>query len=349
MLKINFDVSGLSGNSLTGIATYSTNLIKALQSESSLDISGSYRISRLKNRKNIAHNSNLKNIFPLLPIFNPKIDIFHGPDFWVPSFGRFKKVVTIHDLTFYQEGLYDVKFAAYFQKRLENMLLKAKPDHIIVDSDFIKNEFSERFPAFRDEVSTVYLGADHFEEILPTKPLYDFPYITTIGMISKRKNIEKLCCAFDIISKKNKDLKLIICGGLGSEGILIKETILKLNLTKNIIFTGYVTNESAQNIIQNAQFLVFPSLYEGFGIPILEAMAMKVPVLTSNFGAMKEISGDAAFFSDSTNIDSLYEAMNELLNNQNLKNSLIKKGENRFLEFTWKKCAYNTSLVYKKV
>lgn len=349
MKKINFDVSGLSGNNLTGIATYSTNLIKALQKDNSLEISGSYRISRYKNRKNITKNSNIKNIFPLLPFFNPKIDIFHGPDFWVPNYGNFKKVVTIHDLTFYQEGLYDLKYASYFQKRLENMLLKSNPDHIIVDSDFIKNEFSERFPTFRDKVSTVYLGADHFEEIYNRKPIYDFPYITTIGMISKRKNIEKLCQSFDLLSKKNKEIKLVICGGLGSEGIKIKEEILRLNLTSNIIFTGYVSNSEAQNIVKNAQFLVFPSLYEGFGLPLLEAMAMEIPVLTSNFGAMKEISGNAAYYVDSKNTDLLFEKMNELLNNESLKKDLIAKGKNRFLEFTWKKCANNTNLVYNMV
>ncbi len=350
MLKVNFDVSGLRGPQLTGIANYTKNLISTFQKESELQLSGTYRLSRFKYRNDIKKFLKLDNISPLLPLFSNKIDVFHGTDFWVPNFGTFKKVVTIHDLTFYHEDLYDTNFTKYFQQRLENMLKIAKPDHIIVVSDFIKNEFLERFPAFENQVSTIYHGADHFErQEMDLKPMYDFPYIATIGMISKRKNIENLCKSFALLEQTFPDLKLIICGASGTEGTEIIKKIKENKLAKNIIFTGHISDEVAFNTIKNAQMLVFPSLYEGFGFPILEAMSLGVPVVCSDFGAMKEISGNAALCANVTNIEVFSEAMKSILSNNTLKNDLIQKGIQRFKKFTWQQCAKETHLVYSNL
>lgn len=349
-MKINFDVSGLNGNELTGIGTYTKNLINTLSNDSTLDLTGSYRISRIKNRKEIFKNTELPNIYPLLPYLNNKYDIFHGPDFWVPSLGKFKKIVTLHDLTFYHEDLYNPNLAKYFQAKIEKMLFKAKPDHIIVVSDFIKNEFLERFPVFRNCVTRIYHGADHFNQLENHKRVFDFPYIVNVGVVVKRKNILSIFHSFKIVSKKMPDLRLVICGATNNEeGIAIRNEIENSAISEKIIFTSYLPKEKLQNIISNAEAMIFPSLYEGFGFTILEAMMLKTPVIASNLGVMKEIGLDSVLLVNTKNIEEIAESILYLLNNSTLKEELILKGSLRANEFTWQKCANETKQIYQNI
>ncbi len=349
-MKVNIDVSGLNGQKLTGVGVYVVNLIKALQAIKEIKLSASYRISRIKYRKAIQEKVDISLRVPYNPLisnFLPKpYSIFHGPDYWIPNTKLVKKVLTIHDLSVFHDGLWSKEFADYGKMRTSQMLTKHKPDQIIVVSDFVKGELLNRFPTFEEITTTVYHGVNHFASPLSEKKKLEFPYILCAGTIEVRKNSSRLAQAFDRISSKFPNLKLVFAGGIsGYQGAEIAEEIIKI---KNVIHLNYVDNETMQNLIQYAEFVAYPSVYEGFGFPILEAMNLGTPVLTSDFGAMKEVSDGKAFLANTLNVSMLAESMEELLKNETLRKKLSVDGQEYVKGFTWQKCAQETIEVYKK-
>ncbi|TAF74399.1 MAG: glycosyltransferase family 1 protein [Bacteroidetes bacterium] len=348
-MKIAIDVSGLRSKKLTGVGTYTVNLIKSLQNDFDSSVNGVFRISRFKHQEIIKKNSGLENIKPIIPFVIPQCDVFHGPDFWIPKFGKFKKVVTIHDLAVYHEDLYEPNAAKYYQNRYENTLLEHNPDHIIVDTEFIKNEFLNRFPRFENKISAISLGVNHFNFTFKSPPLFDFPYIVCLGTIEKRKNISNLYRAFQLLKQKNKEIKLILIGGMGFLDTELSQIVSEIKQDSRVILTGYLEENKAQNILSNALISVYPSLYEGFGFPILEPMVYGVPVITSNFGSMCEVASNAALVCDTTQIDVLAQNIEYLLENESVRNDFIQKGFERTKFLTWQKCAEQTKKVYQLV
>lgn len=348
-MKIAIDISGLKSKKMTGVGTYSVNLIKNLAVDPEIDLQGAFRFSRFKHRKIIKENSGLDITNPIIPFFTPDCEIFHGLDFWVPKYGSFKKVVTIHDLAVYHEDLYEPIAAKYYQKRYENTLLKHNLDYVIVLTSFIKNEFLNRFPSFENRISVVSHGINHFVNQPKPIPVYDFPYIFCLGTIEKRKNIANLYRAFQILKQKNKEIKLVLIGGFGFLDAELFEVVSEMKQDNQVILTGFLDENKVKNILSNALFSVYPSVYEGFGFPILEPMVYGVPVITSNFGSMAEVAKNAALICDTTQIESLAETMLYMLDNQNIRNEFVEKGFSRIESLTWQNCAENTKKVYRKL
>ena len=140
-----------------------------------------------------------------------------------------------------------------------------------------------------------------------------------------------------------------MCGIKGSGYSSFIKTVEELNLQDRVIFKGYIPDNELEWMYLNASLFVFPSLSEGFGLPILEAMSCGVPVITSNYGAMAEVAGNAALLVNPYNIDEIAEAMYKVLTDQKLKEDLIKKGLERAKQFSWEKTAKETLEVYKEV
>jgi glycosyltransferase involved in cell wall biosynthesis len=234
--------------------------------------------------------------------------------------------------------------------KMNRMLLRGKPDHVIVDSAFTQSEFLKHFPEWRSRTTVVHLGMDHIRtqtEKLP--PIYDFPYVIFVGTVEKRKNVSRIIEAFAQVSPAYSDLRLLIIGGKGMlSGPIFNE--LNANPAKDkILYKGFVTEKELIALYQHALFTLYPSVYEGFGIPILEAMRLSCPVLTSNIGSMAEVSGQAALQVNPFHVQDIAAGISKLLENQNLRQQLMEAGHERVKQFTWQACAENTIQVYKQV
>ena len=188
------------------------------------------------------------------------------------------------------------------------------------------------------------------KEVAEVKQKYnlDFPFILFVGVLQPRKNIPTLIKAYYKLKKEGIKDKLVITGGKGWQYKEIFETVERLNLQKEVIFTGHIPDDDLPKLYNAADLFAFPSLYEGFGIPPLEAMACGIPVITSNTGSLPEVVGDAGIMVDPYDIDGLAKAMYEVLNNEGLKEEMVKKGLERAKMFSWKKCAKEVLDVYEE-
>ncbi len=352
-MRILMDVTSLMDRNLTGIGTYIKNLVSNLQTIPDVDIDGAWYAEKYKKKDIISSHISLtlKPYFRFISAFNfGKYDIFHGPDYKIPSGSFYKKVVTIHDLVDYESTIIDKKRAEYGIHKFEKMLFKARPDMIITVSYFTRNCLLSRFPQFESITKTIYLGIDHiasFEPAAIRKKPFQFPYIIFVGTIDKRKNLVKVIEAFEIAKETLGDLHLVIVGKDGYCHEIADEKIKGSRYAPYIHRLGFVTGEELADIYSHAEAFVFPSLYEGFGIPVLEAMSIGCPVITSNRGAMKEISGNAAILVDPNDAEDISHRIVEICGNTARRVKLIEKGRLWSKQFSWSKCANETSEVYK--
>lgn len=355
-MRILMDVTSLMERELTGIGIYIKNLILHLQKMSDVDIRGTWYAEKFRNKGLISTHTGL----PLTPYFYylsglniGKYDIFHGPNCKIPTSRYCKKVVTIHDLVDYEETIIDKRRSEYSIAKYEKMLMQARPDRIITVSEFTRNYLLDRFPQFESITKSIYLGIDHMPDIpdvgiVNGRP-FDFPYILFVGVNDKRKNLGKIVDAFEIAKETVTDLHLIIVGKNGYYHEIADEKIDCSRYHDSIHRLGFISNEKLLSLYLNAEAFVFPSLYEGFGIPILEAMRIGCPVVTSNCGAMKEVAGKAAILVSPDDAEDISQGIVNLLNDKELREKLIETGKEWSNKFTWNRCAQETVAVYKEL
>ncbi|MFY9637853.1 MAG: glycosyltransferase family 1 protein [Methanobacterium sp.] len=235
-------------------------------------------------------------------------------------------------------------------------------DKIIAISNYTKNELIKYTKISPEKIKTIYLGADEQfkklskNEIENSYTENNFPenFILYVGSEQSRKNLPILIKAFYKLKKNYnlKDIKLIKSGKPQISDFQRKKLfnlIADLNLQNDIIFTDYVTDYDLVKLYNAANLFVYPSLYEGFGLPPLEAMACGCPVITSNTSSLPEVVGDAGIMIDPNDVNSLTESMYEVLTNDGLKENLSKKSLERSKMFTWKKTANETEKIYEEV
>lgn len=284
---------------------------------------------------------------PLYLYLHRDIDIFFAPAHYAPRFCPTPVVVTLHDLSYFyfpneflKKDLYQLKnWTAYSVKKAKRLIAVSKttkkdimklygvPDTQI---DIVYNGFEKKID--RDEPVTV----------LDKYNLHAGKYILYVGTIQPRKNIKTLIQAYDLFLKKYPGYKLVLTG---KKGWLFEETLEAAQehlKTKEIIITGYETDENVIELYKNAFCYCLPSLYEGFGIPILEAMSNGCPVITSHASSLPEIGGDACLYFEPRDAKDLTEKLELLHNNDALRQDLIQKGKERVSQFSWKKCAMET-------
>lgn len=353
MLRINFDVTSLQSNRLTGIGNYIKNLINTFQQENLIKASGTFKYYKLKKYPYIRKKVDI----PVSPLFagfeniqGRNWDVFHGPDFKLPQNGNFKKIATVHDMAVFNKELFNAEFVRRVTPKFHHLIKACKPDHIITVSEFSKAEFLKYYPEYQNNVSVVYNGINHLKNDPQDKtPLFDFPYLLYLGTIEKRKNIEKLIEAFNQANKKYSELHLVLVGkkGFASENVFSK--IRESSCKGKIHYMGYVADHNKISLIRNAEALIYPSVYEGFGLPVLEAMSIGTPVITSNTGATQEIAGDAAYLASPMREDDIAHGIKTIISDSIYRKNLIRKGINNAAGFTWKKCAEDTLKVYEHV
>lgn len=287
-------------------------------------------------------------------IFKDKIDLVHSLGYVTPLFTTAKKVVSILDINYkgHSNNMSGSKRILLGSMVNLSAIFSSK---IITISEFSKKQIVKYTQAKNNKVIVTLLSGS--SDILPeenkdTKGVikkYNIlnEYIIAFSSPSPHKNIERLLDAVSEILKNRSDLKLVLVGHQHKSESLIK-VIEKNNLQNNVIFTGFVPDEDIQPLMSNAKLFVFPSLYEGFGIPLLDAQACKVPVVSSNAGSLPEVGGAAVFYFNPENTSEMVEVISRVLENDSIMADIVKKGVENREKFSWKETAQQTLDVYKK-
>jgi glycosyltransferase involved in cell wall biosynthesis len=291
----------------------------------------------------------------ILPYYCKKLkpDLVHYPNFNLSFYSPSPFVVTIHDLIYYlyPEACPNKLGHLYAKTMLRRAARKSKL--VITDSFFSKNDIVKHLGIPEEKVCVVYIGVNQkYHPIENPKRFlrkYNLPenYILYVGNHEVRKNIVGLLRAYSI-SKCRNDYFLVIGGKKDPRRGEIYEAIKKLSLENRVIFTDYILEEDLPAIYTAAKLFVFPSFYEGFGLPPLEAMACGTPVVCSNATSLPESVGKAAITVEPSDISGLARAMDEVLSNQVLQKELIREGIEQAKKFSWENTAKKTIEVYRK-
>ncbi|MCI5157275.1 MAG: glycosyltransferase family 1 protein [Candidatus Electrothrix sp. AUS1_2] len=282
------------------------------------------------------------------------IDILHLLSLYGIHGSSYLTISTVFDLRhLVVSELNERKFGKIIYKYWLPYLLK-NSCHFLAISEETKKTMSKYLGISNDEITVTCLG--HEIDLSKTSEIkeIDTPerYFLWVGMITKRKNLEVLYKAFAKFTNQYKEYKLIIAGKFSNSEVENnhKKMIEDLCIKNNIVFTGYISDDELYTLYKKSVAFVFPSIYEGFGIPIIEAMALGTPVITtSDGGATKEVAGEAALFFKKYDDDELAEKMNIIASDEKIREQLIKSGKQRAENFTWKKTAELTLDVYYKV
>ncbi len=366
----------------TGTENYSFQLISAIASS---DTKNNYLIYLRKGQKSKIVRSTWPDNFSFkeiggnhlwtqvalgLQTFKDPIDLLFVPSHTLPVISRpgLKTLLTVHDLgAEYLPELHKWKQRFYLGFMTYYQLKKAT--HLIAVSNATKKDIIKKVGIAGNRITVIYEGLNQKPEKLLNNPnnfskdkndtksniLTDLKieknkYFLFVGTIQPRKNLERLIKAFSLLlNDKSLDINLVLAGGKGWLSEDIYDLPQKLGIADRVIFSGRVSDQALSILYRNAIALTFPSLFEGFGLPILEAFASKCPVITSNTSSMPEISGNAAILVNPQSVEEIMKAMKEILVNDNLRNSLIHKGSIRLKDFSWKKAALETISVFEEI
>jgi len=281
------------------------------------------------------------------------VDIFFNPHFFVaPVSLRCKKIITFHDLSFEHHPQFFSWRKRGWQRFLMNARSEAKKaDKIIAVSESTKEDLISLYKIEPEKIKVIYSGVNKEFRIKnlelrikeKIKKKYGLPdkFILYFGTIEPRKNIIGLIKAFELLKSKS-GFKLVIAGAKGWLCQDIFKTAGESKYGQDIIFTGFIEEKDKPELYNLAELFVYPSFFEGFGFPPLEAMACGLPTIVSHSSSLPEAVGDAAIMIDPYNIDEMAWAMEMILLDNDLKERLVKKGIERAKNFSWQKCAEKT-------
>ncbi len=295
-----------------------------------------------------------------------QIDLYHYPQFDLPWFiSGFKIITSILDMNPQKmPGFFPTKtgWIKKFYAILTNWVALKKSDKLITISESTKQEMMEFYHFHKSsKIHAVHLGVDSKffnplnkeisrKTLSELKVKYNFNhYFLYVGNNRPHKNLERVLTAFKtVLSQIDFELKFLLVGRQLKNNLDIDSLLMRLGLKENVISLE-LSDEELNAVYSDAEAFVFCSLSEGFGLPVLEAMALGCPVITSNLSSMKEIAEGAALFVDPYSIQNIEKSMVKLINDKNLKRELIEKGLEKAQTFTWKKCAEETLEIYSSL
>jgi glycosyltransferase involved in cell wall biosynthesis len=294
--------------------------------------------------------------------FTGPVDIFHSTDFVLPPVRQARTILTVHDLTFMRlPECAEMGLRAYLNKVVPLSIERA--DLVLADSQSTKNDLIELLDVSPDKIEVVYAGVE--ERFRPmegemalqrVKKRYglDFPFILSLGTLEPRKNFTGLIEAYALLRGKGqgrgrRGLKLVIAGSRGWLYDEIFARVEELDLEDEVIFPGFVADKDLPALYNLAELFVFPSLYEGFGLPPLEAMACGTPVITSDRPSLPEVVGEAGLMVEATDGEALAGAMEWVLTDENLREEIREKGLEQAEKFTWEAAAEKLLDVYRRL
>jgi len=322
----------------SGLDKYSQEIakrldVKKVESRRYLSLIEAYRLSRIVQGLN---------------------DIVHLPNQDFARYALFLKkpfIVTVHDLVRSCFGFAKETITERILLKLDRRYIK-RASHIIAVSQNTRNDLIRYLKIPDDRISVVYNGVDHSIFKPYSIKLYNRPYILYVGSERPRKNLGRLFEAFTKLKAEFPGLKLVKAGPPGRYKRFRKDTMRKsdrLGISRDIILADYTSELDLAHYYSSAALLAYPSLYEGFGLPPLEAMACGCPVVTSNVSSLPEVVGEAGIMVDPYDTDSLAQAMRRVLTDDKLREDMIRKGLEQAKRFSWEKAAKQTVEVYEKV
>ncbi len=359
-----------------GVGRYISNLLSNLLE---IDKKNEYYIYLDKNTtlnngdfvKCNIRRANTTNAFLYEQFFLPqqaqkdKVDILHSTDNTLPYLFKGKKLVTIHDTMFIRpikqailrptlkQRLHDI------YKKISVPLSARKADHIITVSEYSKADIIKNINIPAEKISVIKEGVDQKYRLIRDRDKIDQvrqkyginkPYVLISAAADLRKNTTRALEAFKIFNGMSGNKYQLVITSIGEKEIAttdIKDKIVELNLEQDIIITYYAPEENMVMLYNGAFFFLFPSLWEGFGLQILEAFACGLPVITSNNTSLTEIAGDAAYFVDPFSVEDIVKGMVELEKNDNKTQAFILRGFKQADKFSWKQAAEKTLEIYK--
>ena len=287
------------------------------------------------------------------------IDVLHSPASVSPFVLPCPSVLTMHDVApLVLPDLTPPIFRYYWNITFKVSARVAGP--IITVSHSAKKDLVELLGIPEEKIEVIYHGSEpetpelkeeSYLRLAQKEDKSNAPYILWVGRMYAHKNLLRLLYAYNKLITTYQGMKhqLVLCGMKAWGYPSFAKSVQDLSLQDKVVLKGYVSDDELKQMYSNSNLFVFPSLIEGFGFPILEAMSRGVPVITSNYGAMAEIAGDAALLVDPYDIDEIAEAMYKVLTDENLRKDLIKKGLERVSQFSWEKTARETLAVYKRL
>jgi len=288
------------------------------------------------------------------------IDIYFNPRYVLPIFkGNIKMVVTMHDMIafLYPEiwpGISGFRIRKYIK------LSTQRADAILTISNWAKKDIVRILDVPKDKIKVIYNGINKklfkpipglsLQRLVKRKYAIRKKFILTVGPLGARKNHHRLIDAYSILPKCiREDYQLIVTGEKkGTYNNLLKK-VRKTCPADDIVFTGFIPEKEMPMVINAASLFIFPSLYEGFGIPLLEAMACGTPILASNISSIPEVAGDAALLFDPYNINEMANAIDKAINDKDLRQKLVRKGFKQIKKYSWENTAKEILGVFEEV
>jgi glycosyltransferase involved in cell wall biosynthesis len=284
-------------------------------------------------------------------------DVLFVPAHVLPLVHPRRCVVTVHDLGYLYYPQAHTRWARMYL-RWSTAYNARSASHIIADSEATRRDLIQRCGAAPDKVTVIYPGWDS-----TFSPVHDVarlaavgerygigtPYVIYVGTLQPRKNLMRLLDAFSNLVAEERDLQLVIVGKKGWLYEPLFARVRELGLEQRVLFTGYAPQADLPALLSGARAFVLPSLYEGFGFPVLEAMACGTPVVCSNVASLPEVAGDAAILVDPHNTEQLTQALRRVLVDDALRHDLVERGLRQAAQFSWEECARKTLQVLEAV
>jgi glycosyltransferase involved in cell wall biosynthesis len=292
-----------------------------------------------------------------IELITGKIDLFHSPDFTLPpTLPGVPTLLTVHDLSFIRDpDSAWPSLRAYLMKTVPRSVQRAT--HILADSQATKDDLIDLFKTPPEKISVLYSGVDaRFKpiragaEIDRVRAKYKIgpqPFALSIGTLQPRKNYRRLIEAYAKLNQS--DLELVIGGGKGWMFDDIFAQAKDLRLADRVHFIGFVADEDLPALYSAANLFVYVSLYEGFGLPLLEAMACGTPIISSNTSSLPEVIGDVGLQVDPKNVEEITHAMKQMIDRSELRDQSRAAGLDRVQRFTWTSAAQKLLAIYDRL
>ncbi len=363
--RIGFD-AGPAHATYSGIGQYVRQLFPAMyRLNSSIDWVGFSSASQtthpngLESIDSLTMNPSVSRWLPSWMGHSPEpLDLFHGTNFKARNYGQKKTVLTIHDLWLDRHPDFSKKLFGQGISSWKTRRGAIRAERIIAVSEFSKHEIHEVFGIPLEKITVIYHGCS--SEMFPDNDetrwvdararlgLPDRPFILFVGGAEPRKNHRVLFKAFAQCPSLLKECSLVVVGDESVRDESLRFTAQALGISGNVQCPGSLSTSDLRVVYSHAAVMVYPSLYEGFGIPLLEAMACGTPIITGQETALPEVAGNAALYVNVQDPEQLGTMLEQLLNDSELMERLLNNGFKRVKQFTWEKAARETLGVYQE-
>ncbi len=348
-------------NPTVGLGRYCRELVEAI---ARTDASNHYEILMPDGRIQFPRRPNIRYRLVRFPFFRRRFweqaapllagphDLLHFPYDSCVAWKRGRFVATIHDA---KPFLFpELRPKQNLSAKIERLVVgdpRAKLDHVVTISDSSRRDLIRHLGMAEHRITAVPLGIDsaRFRPAQPAGPGVGRPYVMSLAGADPTKNIAALVRAFATVPERVRRLYDLVLVGDVSKRPDVREAIERERIASQTRLIGVVSDEELIGWYQGASVFVFPSLYEGFGLPVLEAMACGIPVLCSNSSSLPEVAGDAAILIDPRNVEQLSNELTRMLDDAPLRRALSERGRTRALTFSWDRTATETVAVYERV